>query len=148
MWKQVPKFLNSLNNYFGNSPNLFFQKLHCIFTNKTLNHTSGVAVVTPTDRPKLVCNPCVIELFCGLFVLSLCPFDISVGIGAFVIGLSHISSFSLKWWLLIEIVIKHASVYLKIYNFWNFTDFWLGYIEEKVVAFEVFWHFLWNLTQC
>ena len=32
-----------------------------------------------------------------LFVLSLCPFDISVGVGAFVIGLSQISSFfSLK----------------------------------------------------
>ena len=28
-----------------------------------------------------------------LFVLSLCPFDISVGVGAFVIGLSQISSF-------------------------------------------------------
>ena len=33
----------------------------------------------------------------ALFVLSLCPFDISVGVGAFVIGLSEISSFfSLK----------------------------------------------------
>ena len=31
----------------------------------------------------------------ALFVLSLCPFDISVGVGAFVIGLSQISSFSL-----------------------------------------------------
>ena len=27
-----------------------------------------------------------------LFVLSLCPFDISAGVGAFVIGLSQISS--------------------------------------------------------
>ena len=35
----------------------------------------------------------VIELFVALFVLSLCPFDISVGVGAFVIGLSQISSF-------------------------------------------------------
>ena len=33
----------------------------------------------------------------ALFVLSLCPFDISVGVGAFVIGLSQISSiFSLQ----------------------------------------------------
>ena len=30
----------------------------------------------------------------ALFVLSLCPFDISAGVGAFVIGLSQISSFS------------------------------------------------------
>ena len=33
-----------------------------------------------------------------LFVLSLCPFDISVVVGAFVIGLSQISSFfSFDW---------------------------------------------------
>ena len=31
----------------------------------------------------------------ALFVLSLCPFDISAGVGAFVIGLSQISSFFL-----------------------------------------------------
>ena len=59
---------------------------------KPVNHTSWVAVVTPTDRPKSVRNRCLIELFCGV-VLSLCPFDISVGVGAFVIGLSQISSF-------------------------------------------------------
>ena len=29
----------------------------------------------------------------ALFVLSICPFDISVGVGAYVIGLSQISSF-------------------------------------------------------
>ena len=57
-----------------------------------INHTSWVAVVTPTDRPKSVRNRCVIELFVALFVLSLCPFDISVGVWAFVIGLSQISS--------------------------------------------------------
>ena len=60
---------------------------------KPVNHTSWVAVVTPTDRPKSVRNRCVIELFCGVFVLSLCPFDISVGIGAFVIRLCQISFF-------------------------------------------------------
>ena len=59
-----------------------------------VNHTSWVAVVAPTDRPKSVSNRCVIELFCGVVcVLSLCPFDISVGIGASVIELSQISSF-------------------------------------------------------
>ena len=60
---------------------------------KPVNHTSWVAVVTPTDRPKSVRNCCLIELFVALFVLLLCPFDISVGIGAFVIGLGQISSF-------------------------------------------------------
>ena len=63
-----------------------------MWARKPVNHTSWVAVVTPTDRPKSVRNRCVI-FFVALFVLSLCPFDISVGVGAFVIGLSQISSF-------------------------------------------------------
>ena len=58
-----------------------------------VNHTSWVAVVTPTDRPKSFRNCCLIELFVVLFVFSLSPFDISVGVGAFVIGLGQISSF-------------------------------------------------------
>ena len=58
-----------------------------------VNRTSWVPVVTPTDRPKSVRNHCLIELFVTLFVLSLCPFDISVDVGAFVIGLSLISYF-------------------------------------------------------
>ena len=52
-----------------------------------VNHTSWVAVVTPTDRPKSVRNRCLIELFVALFVFLICPFDISVGVGDFVIGL-------------------------------------------------------------
>ena len=58
-----------------------------------VNHISWVAVFTPIDRPKSVHNRCVIELFVMLFVLSLCPFDISASVGDFVIGLSQIYSF-------------------------------------------------------
>ena len=58
-----------------------------------VNHTSWVAVVTPTDRPKSVRNRCLIELFCGVVCVVTALFDISVGVGAFVIGLSQISSF-------------------------------------------------------
>ena len=36
------------------------------------NHTSRVAIVTLTDRPKSVCNRCVIEVFDDVFVLSRC----------------------------------------------------------------------------
>ena len=62
---------------------------------KPVNHTSWVALVTPTDRPKSVRNRCLIELFCGVVCVVTCPFDISVGVGAFVMG--QISSFlSLK----------------------------------------------------
>ena len=52
-----------------------------------------MAIVTPTDRPKSVCNRCVIDIFGGVYVFSRCFLDLSVGVGAFVTGLSQISSF-------------------------------------------------------
>ena len=57
------------------------------------NHTSRVTAVTPTDRPKSVRNSCVIKVFGGVFMLSRCFLDCSVGVGVFVTGLSQISSF-------------------------------------------------------
>ena len=51
-----------------------------------------MAVVTPTDCPKSVRNRCVIEAFCCVIMLSRFYY-FSVGVGAFVIGLSRISSF-------------------------------------------------------
>ena len=57
------------------------------------NHTSGMAIITPTDRPKSVRNCCEIEVFVGVFILSRCFFYFSEGVGAFVKGLSQISSF-------------------------------------------------------
>ena len=54
-----------------------------------------MAVVIPTDRPKSVHNCCEIEVFSGVCVFSRRFFFLvfSVGVGAFVIGLSQISSF-------------------------------------------------------
>ena len=52
-----------------------------------------MTAVTPTDRPKSVCNSCVIKVFGGVFMLSRCSLDCSVGVGVFVTGLSQISSF-------------------------------------------------------
>ena len=46
-----------------------------------------------TESPKSVRNRCLIELFCGVVCVVTCPFDISVGVGVFVIGLGQISSF-------------------------------------------------------
>ena len=60
---------------------------------KPVNHTSWVAVVTPTDRPKSFHNRCLIELFVALFMLSLSPFDISVDVGAFVTDWARSSPF-------------------------------------------------------
>ena len=48
---------------------------------------------TPTDHPKSVRNRCVIEFFIYVFCVVNLPFDISICVGAFVIGLSQISSF-------------------------------------------------------
>ena len=56
------------------------------------NHTSWVAIVTPTDRPKSVRNPCVIEVFGGVLCCHVAFWILM----AFVIGLSRISSFFLK----------------------------------------------------
>ena len=41
---------------------------------KPVNHTSWVAVVTPTDRPKSVRIRCLIELFCGVVCVVTLPF--------------------------------------------------------------------------
>ena len=60
-----------------------------------LSITCGVTAVTPTDRPKSVRNRCVIEVFSGVFCVVM--LDFSVSVGAFVIGLSQISSFFLMY---------------------------------------------------
>ena len=41
---------------------------------KPVNHTSWVAVVTPTDRPKSFRNRCLIELFYGVVCIITLPF--------------------------------------------------------------------------
>ena len=48
-----------------------------------------MAVVTPTDCPKSVCNRCVIEVFNGVFCVVTLRLGFSVGVRAFVIGLSR-----------------------------------------------------------
>ena len=57
------------------------------------NHTSSMTIVTPTDCPMSVCKCCVIEVFSDVFMLPCCSLDFSVGVGAFVTGLSQISFF-------------------------------------------------------
>ena len=41
---------------------------------KPVNHTSWVAIVTPTDSPKSVRNRFVIELFYGVVCVVILPF--------------------------------------------------------------------------
>ena len=52
-----------------------------------------MTVITPTDRPKSVCSRCVIEVLVAFLCVVTLLFGFSVGVGAFVIGLSQISTF-------------------------------------------------------
>ena len=72
--------------------------------------TSWVTAVTPTDRPKSVRNSCVIKVFGGVFMLSRCFLDCSVGVGVFVTGLSQISSFFSYTRLRLEIVSESRQI--------------------------------------
>ena len=63
---------------------------------KPVNHTSWMAIVTPTDRPKSVRNCSLIELFCGVVCVATLPLWHFCWYRAFVIGLGQISSF-LSW---------------------------------------------------
>ena len=69
-------------------------KKGCAFVNRFIN-TSGVAVVTLTDRSKSVGNRFVIKGFGGVFVLSHCFLDFSGCVMALVIGLGQVSPFFL-----------------------------------------------------
>ena len=71
-----------------------------------------------------------------LFVLSLCPFDISVGVGAFVIGLDQISFFChdihtpppVPYFVLYTFVF---SFELQVKAYFTFVTCWLvGCIED------------------
>ena len=94
------------------------------------NHTSWVAIATPTDRPKSVRNRCVIEGFGGAFVLSCCVLGLSVGIEAFVIRLSQISSFFSSWHTFYVLLLLTLLLY-----FWCTVAFGLADIWCTIIAF-------------
>ena len=57
-----------------------------------VNGKVWMAVVTTTDRLKSVRNRCIIEVFGGVFVLSLYFLESVMAIRDFVIGMSQITS--------------------------------------------------------
>ena len=103
-----------------------------------------MAVVTPTSRPKSVCTRCVIELFLALFVLSLCPYDISVGVLDFVIGLSEISSFFSYIYLtyltifaiLCSSIKKREGVFMPCYH--RIFDFFYDFVLKSYILTKVY----------
>ena len=52
-----------------------------------------MTVVTPTDRPKSVRNRWVIKVLVAFFYVVTLLLDFSVGVGAYVTGLSQIFAF-------------------------------------------------------
>ena len=111
---------------------------------KPVNHTSWVALVTPTDRPKSVRNRCLIELFCGVVCVVTCPFDISVGVGAFVIGLGQISSF-LSWHIELKVCTWLCYTVLQIkFECCQFASIFVGVmplLELRILEIHSFPHF-------
>ena len=120
------------------------------------DQTSWVDFITPTDYPKPVRNRCVIEVFCGVFVLSLCFLEFSVGVRAFVIGLSHISSFLyarlqtgriMVWWCLsvrpsVRLSIRPSvrlSVRVSVRSFSALFSYMLWHIELKFLHMTFFY---------
>ena len=71
------------------------------------NFNIWVAVITPTDHPKLVHSRCEIEGVGGVFVLSLCVLAFSVGARMFVIGLTQIFFFSALIANIIELNVEY-----------------------------------------
>ena len=69
-----------------------------------VNHTSWVAIITPTDRLKSVRNRCVIELFCGVVCVVLLTFLYSSNL---------IWSYCIKVFILFLISFLNVSIFVK-----------------------------------
>ena len=65
-----------------------------------------MTAVTPTDRPKSVRNICVIKVFGGVFMLSRCFLNCSVGVWVFC----HRTESDLFLFLLIEMSLSQIKV--------------------------------------
>ena len=78
---------------------------------------------------------CVIHLFGGVLVLSLCTFDIFVGIGVFVIGLSQLSSFFSSYY----------EVFYALYVPYHLSV-WNMYI--RIDNIQVLLSRFWNMNKC
>ena len=88
----------------------------CCYSKLTgLTTISWVDVVTPIDRPQSVCNHCVIEVFGGVIVLSLCFFEFSAR--AFVIGQSLYTAYSISYIYIVSIQLSRSLFLYLISSF-------------------------------
>ena len=84
-----------------------------------------MTVVTPTDRPKSVRNRCVIEVFGGLFVLS-----IGFRIFCWYRGFRHRSESDLLLFLLEFLLVLTVGVF--------FSSEWIGLLSSYSIIFQLY----------
>ena len=110
---------------------------------KPVNHTSWVAVVTPTDRPKSVRNRCVIELFCGVVYVVTSPFWHF----CLCMGFCHRTESDLFLFLLISTLIPGCSVErcnkvprVRVFKVSLFIsiEFWLSCVIDSFILRNLF----------
>ena len=80
---------------------------------KPVNHTSWVAVVTPTDRPKSVRNRFLIELFCGVVWVVALPFWHF----CWCRGFCHRTESDLFLFLMVPLEVPYPDVYTDTFIF-------------------------------
>ena len=89
-----------------------------------------MAIVTQTDRPKSVCNRCEIEVFGGVFVLSRCFLDFSVGVGVFFHRTeSDLFRFLLKYFFY---KITHFLKFVHLSEFFSFVHLEMNTYPNKI----------------
>ena len=93
---------------------------------KPVNHTSWVAVVTPTDRPKSVRNRCVIELFCDVVYVVILPFWQF----CWCRGFCHRTESDLFLFLSISKIIPIYILFFKFYSFIYFLGEYFWYEND------------------
>ena len=116
---------------------------------KPVNHTSWVAVVTPTDRPKSVRNCCLIELFCGV----ICVVTLSLWHFCWYRGFCHRTWSDLLLFVFISTLIPGCSVercnkvprvrVFKVSLFISF-EFWLSCVIDSFILRNLFPTMTWT----
>ena len=87
------------------------------------NHTSWVTAVTPTDRPKSVHNSCAIKVFGGVFMLSRCFLDCSVGVG--VLSQDWVRSLPFSLYKVHKCNCYTSTTFENVIMFWNAVSYFV-----------------------
>ena len=115
---------------------------------KPVNHTSWVAVVTPTDRPKSVRNCCLIELFCGV----VCVVTLSLWHFCWYRGFCHRTGSDLLLFVSVffcTIKFFHLFIELLLHTKWLNAIYKQGCLRLCMFAnTSVLYIYNWNIVAC